>query len=354
MKLINETNPKLRSGSKRKTLVLILAAAIALVTFTGAGVYTRWSRTAQHRYTPSEEIKAQAEDSGLSEILEEKKELSVTDQGITVTAVQSLIDEEGGEITFRIEGLEVPDGRFPATDFENFTITIDGSPFFKDIAGAGFFDGTTFNEKGERVYAYDGKPVESDESAPYQPVILKPVAPDGSLEFTYYFHKSDKFGELNGKEICVTFTAFGLESEQKLGDPEFTKKGNWTLKWKISASSNYITVKPNAKIGDSDVRLLEARIGELSIHTTYQLQEELEGFDEMAFLPEAVQGVRLKDGSEYICVPSSEGYVDREKLIYFVDATMYNGILDLKQVESLMFHKGWDGDTETFYYIPVK
>ena len=46
-------------------------------------------------------------------------------------------------------------------------------------------------------------------------------------------------------------------------------------------------------------------------------------------------------------------------MIYFIESTMFDAILDVSQVESLMFHKGWDLDAEgkptiqTFYYIPV-
>ena len=102
MKLMNETDPKPRSGSKRKTLVLILAAAIALVTFTGAGIYTHWSRSMQSIQQMSELEKNAADKSGLSVMLEETKAaqpeesskeiVSVTDNDIAITAVQSIVD----------------------------------------------------------------------------------------------------------------------------------------------------------------------------------------------------------------------------------------------------------------------
>ena len=45
-------------------------------------------------------------------------------------------------------------------------------------------------------------------------------------------------------------------------------------------------------------------------------------------------------------------------MIYFVQSSMLDAILDLSQVESLMFHKGWEKDANgknihTFYYIPI-
>ena len=86
---------KTKAGiSGKKKLLFLLAATLIMGTMTAAAVYTRWSTTAQTRYNPSQEVKEQAEKSGLSVMLEETKGkenpsevLSVTDQGVTITAV---------------------------------------------------------------------------------------------------------------------------------------------------------------------------------------------------------------------------------------------------------------------------
>ena len=110
---LKEAQSRKRSG--RKLMVVALAAAMVLATLTGAAVFTRWSTTAQVQYNPSQEVKEQAEKSGLSVMLEETKGeenpnevLSVTDQGITITAVQTIVDNYRAEITFRIEGFDLP------------------------------------------------------------------------------------------------------------------------------------------------------------------------------------------------------------------------------------------------------
>ena len=108
-------------------------------------------------------------------------------------------------------------------------------------------------------------------------------------------------------------------------------------------------VSTNAKIGDSEVILLDAEIGQLSVKTRYQLKDYWEGWDELVTLPQAVCGVRMKDGSEHICVPSTSGFEDEEKMIYFIESTMYDAILDISQVESLFFR---DETGETIY-IPI-
>ena len=118
-------------NNRRKMTLIPLAATLILATLTGAAVFTRWSTTAQTRYNPSQDIKEQAEKSGLSVMLEEtkgeenpKEVLSVTDQGITITAVQTIVDNYRAEITFRIDGFDLPEDEDP---FVWPTVTIDGA-----------------------------------------------------------------------------------------------------------------------------------------------------------------------------------------------------------------------------------
>ena len=116
---------------------------------------------------------------------------------------------------------------------------------------------------------------------------------------------------------------------------------------------------PNVKIGDSDVILLEAEIGQKNIRARYQLQEFWDGWDELVQFPQQVQGIRMKDGREHRCGAGSSGFEDQETMIYFTEFDIHDAILDLSQVESLMFHKDWVKDAagktigQTFYYIPV-
>lgn len=349
--------------SGRKKLLFVLAATLIMGTMTAAAVYTRWSTTAQTRYNPTQNIKEQAEKSGLSVMLEETKGaanpnevLSVTDQGVTITAVQSIVDNYRAEITFRIEGFELPEDREP---FAWPMVTIDGNLDFYGSQTGGFYDGTTRNDKGEWVYASDGSPVKYDDTKPFSPAILDYVADDGSLEYTHYISFNETDGRYFGKEIVFSFHSIDLQSDQKAGMPEPQVEGNWELKWTLTGTSDSVTVTPNAKIGDSDVILMDAEIGQKTIRARYQVDDYWEGWDELVTLPQAVQGVRMKDGSEHRCVASTYGFEDQEKMVYFMESQMFDAILDVSQVESLMFHKGWELDAngkptiQTFYYIPV-
>lgn len=349
--------------SGKKKLLFLLAATLIMGTMTAAAVYTRWSTTAQTRYNPSQDVKEQAQKSGLSVMLEETKGkensdevLSVTDQGVTITAVQSIVDNYRAEITFRIEGFELPEGEEP---FAWPRVTVDGNRGFYGSQTGGFYDGTTRNDKGEWVYASDGSPVKFDDTKPFSPAILDYVADDGSLEYTHYISFLETDGRYFGKEIVFSFHSLDFQSDKKSLATEPQVEGNWELKWTLTGTSDSISVTPNVKIGDSDVILLDAQIGQKSIRARYQVDDYWEGWNELVTLPQAVQGVRMKDGSEHRCGASTSGFEDQDNMIYFTESDIYDAILDINQVESLIFHKGWELDAngnptiQTFYYIPL-
>lgn len=84
--------------------------------------------------------------------------LSATDQGITITAVQSIVDSYGADLFFRVEGFTLPEGRNPELFWDRDDVTIDGSTEFYSSMTGWFYDGTTRNEAGEWVYASNGQP----------------------------------------------------------------------------------------------------------------------------------------------------------------------------------------------------
>lgn len=354
------TQLKAEKISKKKLVILSLAATMLLATLTGAAVFTRWSKSAQASFNPSQDVKEQAEQSGLSVMLEETKPtensnefLTATDHGITITAVQSIVDNYQARITFRIEGFDLPEGELPAIFPE---VTIDGDSHFGGLQSGWFYDGLTTNSDGKTVYAANGQPVQSDDEGC---LILDFVSDDGSLEYTHFISFEQTDGRYMGKEIAFVFNSIDFQSHQKAGMPIPQVEGNWELRWTLSGAESNIKISPNTEIGDSDVILLDAEIGQISLRTRYQLSDYWEGWDELVELPQAICGVRMKDGTESLCYPGSSGFEDTEKMIYYVDSRMSDTILDISQVESLMFHKERINDSNgnpigsTYYYIPV-
>ncbi len=348
-----------RKHGGRKLMLVALAAVMLLATLTGAAVFTRWSATAQNRYNPSEDIKEQAEKSGLSVMLEETKGeenpngvLSVTDQGITITAVQSIVDNYHAEIVFRIEGFELPEDENPHVWP---VVSIDGDKHFGGGQTGWFFDGLTTNETGEPVYVATGEPVRVRDDE-FQSWILDYVLEDGSLEYTHYISFEETDGRYMGKEIVFSFQNIGYQSHEKAGMPVPQTEGNWELKWILTGGSDSIKITPNVEIGDSGVILLDAEIGQKTIRARYQVDDYWDGWDELAEFPQKVYGVRMKDGREYRCGAGTSGFEDQENMIYYTEFDIHDGILDLSQVESLVFRDvtGNNGAAETFCYISIR
>ena len=357
---MKQTQPRRHGG--RKLMAVALAAAMVLVTLTGAAVFTRWSTTAQIQYNPSQEVKEQAEKSGLSVMLEETKGaensnevLSVTDQGITITAVQTIVDNYHAEIIFRIEGFDLPEDENPHVWP---VVSIDGDQYFGGSQSGWFYNGLTTNEEGKTVYVDTGEPVQSRDDE-FHSWIMDWVLDDGSLEYTHYISFEETDGRYMSKEIVCNFYNVGFQSHEKAGMPVPQVEGNWELRWTLTGNSDNMTVTPNVRIGDSDVILLEAEIGQKNIRVRYQLKDYWKGWDELAEFPQIIKGVRMKDGSEYRCGAGSHGFEDQENMIYYAQFDIHDAILDISQVESLMFHKGWENDengkptVQTFWYIPI-
>lgn len=364
--LMSAEAPRQRRSGK-KLLLLALAATLVVGALTGAAVFTRWSRSAQTAYNPPQQVKEQAEKSGLSVMLEDKQKevapgevLSATDQGITITAVQSIVDSYGARIIFRIEGFDLPEGRIPDIFWDS--VTIDGDWNFCSSFSGGFYDGLTRDKDGHLVYASNGQPVAHRDDE-FQSIISQWVAQDGSMEYEFsinFLHPGDSYF---GKEFAVHFTGLGVQSEKKAEMGEQLVSGSWDLHWTLTGTDNSessVTITPNAEIGDSGLTLLEAEIGQKSIRAVYQSDHDWDGWKQLETLSPALEKVCMKDGSTISVAPTEENYKRwEEERICVVTYTTVDGILDLSNLESLAYHKGWENDADgkptihLYDYIPI-
>ncbi len=257
--LMSAEAPRQRRSGK-KLLLLALAATLVVGALTGAAVFTRWSRSAQTAYNPPQQVKEQAEKSGLSVMLEDKQKevapgevLSATDQGITITAVQSIVDSYGADLFFRVEGFTLPEGCAPEMFWDRDKVTIDGSTEFYSSMTGWFYDGTTRNEAGEWVYASNGQPVEFGNDK-YQSAIYQWVADDGSLEYQMNIRFRDSGERYWGKEFSIHFNGIGVGAEKGGIMEEPLVSGSWDLHWTLTgadSTKNSVTLTPNMEIGDS-------------------------------------------------------------------------------------------------------
>lgn len=323
----------------RKALLLAIAATLALVTMTGAAVYTRWSQSMDASYMASQEQRQQAQDIGLSTMLEKEKQsddvLSVTDQGITVTAVQTVADNYHMKIVFRIEGYTFPEG-MPPFAFPS-EATLDGVPMHEALEGgyssSGWFhDGIMANDDWKPVYD-DGTPIQKDANGDW---ILHYLAPDGSMEYIldYTFGKP---GEHLGKVIEVGFDAFAHSVGP--ADVEKDVEGKWRLRWKITGSEESYKVTLDAPLGDSGDVLKEIEITPMSIGAVVQTKDYYDSEIFLGGYPRGIAGLRMKDGSTMTQLGGggSSGYLDEANNLYRMRAGA-SRLYKVEDVEAVLFH----------------
>ena len=364
-----ETLHKKKNGiTGKKAFILLLAATMILVTMTAAAVFTRWSTTMQlGNYggaQPSEQIKKQAEQSGLSVIPTETKNghqepVSATDNGITVTLAQTVMDQYGGKIIFRIEGLELEEGQAPWAWWD---FLIDGEQTHIGWS-AQFFPGYTSNADGIPVYVKNGK--EIPRVGENQELLLDYQLGDGSIEFSIDLDFPQDGESLFGKEMVFTFTGFGIQGEKFEDEDIMTVPGNWELRWTLEGSTQEpVKWTPNAEIGHWDVTLVDAEIGQFSIKTTYRMDEQYqdpEDFHQKNGWSIGPAGVRLKDGTDILEFGGTGGGEwDPDSHLYTAITRSMNTILDPSQIAGVYFYAGYELNEQgyrvdkPYYYIPFE
>lgn len=352
--------------SKKKTILFLLVATLILGTMTAAAVFTRWSNTMQFGYfigeRPSEEIKKQAEQSGLvavpTETMSEKKApVSATDNGITVTVTQTAMDNHGGKAVFRIEGMRLEPGQAPWAWWDYHVDGVDERWGW----GAQFFNGIIENEDGTAVYAKNGQPVPFDKDKGY---ISDYQDHDGSIEFSIDFGFPQDDGRYFGKEMTVTFTGFGVQGEHFEDEDIMTVPGKWELRWTLEGST--ATPRkwtPKEKIGQWDVTLEEVEIGQYSMTTVYRIDDKYEDwvdFTEQTGWGLAPWGVRLKDGTDIDVYGQGGGTWDAENHLYTDEQNTLNVILNPDEIAGMYFYAGYELDAQGYrvdrepYYIPFQ
>lgn len=336
-----------KGGKKLLHKSLLIAAVIATMLFLmGAAVYTHWSGSMQHRYNPTENAKQQAEKTGLSVMYEESKPedgsiLSATDQGITVSVVQTLVDQSMAQIVLKVEGFTPPeDFKIEPWVWMETPATLDGDEHFRVSTRYEFDDGVIQNEDGEYVYA-DGSPVDMIVEGEYEERFIKGqyIKHDGSLELVISYDFQDTSGANLGKELELHITGFGTCTYKGKADSVFEKTvdGHWDLRFPLTGSNESIQAAPNMRLSDN-LTLTKAEIGQTLIKAWYKTDIYWAGWEQMEPMDPDLKGVKLKDGTLVKFYPGTNGYEDQDELIYFSEYRIMDAMLELDQVESLVYH----------------
>ena len=340
---------KTRKKIPAKRLFLV-AAAVMLGTggvTAGAAAYMRWSKTASEGMQASEEMQKKMEETKLTVPVNK----SDTQNGVTVTVAQTIVDSYYAHIIFKVEGYDAGEGKEPS--FETETIVVDGyNPYEEEYdekrnfsSGGSWYNGVITGEDGELIRISDGKPLKEIEEK-WEGYKLE----DGSYEYCMTLtHTADK-DYFVGKPIHVELHNLGTAEKA-----DFTNAidATWSFDWVLDGSSEKKEYDLNAPVGDTGVTVKHVEISPISLNVTYdfpkKIYNKMDNSSGMLFFPD---GVRLKDGTELKGIylgPGTEGYISQNE--YFI-AFPVDRILDTDEIDALLLRKGVESRDR--YTIPLE
>lgn len=336
-----QNRPEVPGGSRksRKRLWLAAAAAAVLVgtVSVGAAVYQRWwSKGLEETLHASEEQMQEMDGNKASLGINQ----AVTDQGVTITAVQSIADNYYAHLAFKVEGFDLPEGAEPA--IENIEVTVDGED--KINWSGGFYNGVVKGADGKNVYG-DGKPLAYTEDGR---LIEKYIQEDGSLEFNLILnHYKLEKGFLLDKPVHVKFSNLGIY-EKKTDFTPITE-GVWEFDWILRGSDKMRICKMEVPLGESGAILKEVEISPISMRAVTEIPDGkylMYGSAEKGVRPPCLNGVVMKDGTVYTDLypgmGGSEGMPEGSG--QHITEFALDRILDVDQIKSLLFDREMEFD----------
>ena len=158
---------------KRGVILFVAAAVLALGSITVLAAYQNWSKSLSEELRITEKQKTELQEEGAVAFAMQ----SQTQNGVTVTAQQSITDNYFAHLSFRVEGYDLPkdaQGNYAEPCFENINIMVDKGTDYNMLGS--FYDGLVTGPEGRAVYA-DGSPIDYD--APGS--LARFVRDDGSM-----------------------------------------------------------------------------------------------------------------------------------------------------------------------------
>ena len=349
--------------SKKKIVIMTVAAVLALGSITVYAAYRNWSRSLSDGLGATQEQQVQLEQEGavVFPMQEQAQEDDVvmpqsqTCNGVTITAAQSITDHYAAHLVFKVEGYELPEGAEPA--FEKVIVTVgDGMDY---NGWSSFYDGLVVGADGRAEYA-DGSPID------YEGDLARYVQDDGSMEYWITLYHEEK-GHFLGKDVHVEFENLGTAGKAEyIGGNEV--QGKWSFEWNLQGTDSICEYMLEEPLGDTGAVVTGVEISPVTMHVEYRFpyQTQMEhGFDENGnpissetFVePPALAGVRLKDGTAYpyLCGGGMEGYLGDPSGGVYEGIYVNERIITPDQVAYLLFRKNTDGQymADEFYEVPV-
>lgn len=305
---------------KRFPMVAIVCLTVlCMATAVAAGIVT-WQRGLEDKLRVTEEIKQTYEE---TELFQEPK-LSVTDQGVTVTLEEYIVDKHAAFIAFRVSGYELPEGQQPAFDAVDYDAGITGANY---VGNWSFYDGLMSGNDGKAVYL-DGTPLLANQKAPY-------VGEDGDLMFIISMICNED--SYVGKTMHVKLENLGTYMD-KYGTVKVDVPGSWEFEWVLEGSDLAIS-KENLSlpIGKSGSSLNGMRLSPVYVELDMTVPRNPEDTESTRHVP-YLYGVKMKDGTvhAYITDGGMQGYLDFESEQFMMKYAL-DRIIIPQDVESLLF-----------------
>ena len=309
------TYQKPTGKSKKKYVLLALAATLAVGTATAYAAYTNWSHGMKEELRISDEQQKTLEENGMAAF----SDASATDAGVTVTAQQSITDNYYTYLSFKVDGYSVEKGVQP--DFETISVTVNGQDDFN--WGGSFYDGMVADENGIAVRA-DGSKLETEADGS---IIENYVMDDGSLEYHMVLSKSSEKGFFIGKTLHVEFQNLGtVEKTEYTSDID----GTWAMDMTLGGADVSRYTETTYELENTGATVTSVELSPVSIRVTYDFPRQevtdeyedengkMQTYTSYAEAPMA-SGVKLKDGTSILNLyggPGSAGYEAEDSDIY--------------------------------------
>ncbi|MCD7743723.1 MAG: DUF4179 domain-containing protein [Lachnospiraceae bacterium] len=367
-----------RGTRTRKRALTVGIAAACAVMVCGVGVaaaYRQWSCSVEKGMQADEDQLADLE----AEQMLSVSETSVSDQGVTITTEETIVDSHYAYLVFKVEGYTPEEGAQP--EFTNVDVSAsDGKDLYLEGSGAtgcNFYNGLIVGENGKVVNA-DGSSIKEDEDGNW---LVQYVQDDGSLEYCITLYSTVESAFI-GRDLHIEFQGLGSYVENTEEEIRTDIDGTWDFDLTLSGSPNTTTYDLDAVLGNSGATVIQAILSPLSATIYYEFPyseytveaEDEDGMTRITTLFDeapAFIGFRMKDGTDirYLTGGGSNGYDnDRndiengEMLIYRV-IQGYGRVIDVDEIESLLFLKSVpeeteDGETvlsdENLYIVPLQ
>lgn len=300
----SERNPPIK-----KRFPVLLVAAIAVLCISAVAVYTiQWNRKLAEKFGAGEPQQTQLVSEGAVGDVQQ----AVTENGLTVTAVQTLGDRNS---VYLLLAVKAPEG-IPLSDtnlFANTTVSIAGS-------------GSVLNYSGGFLSEFD------------------PTASPNQAENERYYElwlNNSNHQDWQGKQLTLSFT--DLQADGGNLDMYTISEGTWTLSWALSYTDQVqrFAVNKTYDVNGREVLAQSLELSPLSMALTLggdglrQLidQSDLEQSGKLLTL-----ALTKKDGTALTLYPTSENWTDSS----YACTVCFDQILNVEDVTGLTLTFPWE------------